>query len=427
MEKISQRLCCVLAYNYFFKNILSCSAIPPNRSLLIMRFICAVPLFFALLLGCQPSETTQATAADPTASDQPQAVYLGTYTRTEGHVDGKASGIYLGNFTPSNGSLQLTDSIRDIINPSFVALSQDRKLLYSVSETGSGELFAYQLGNAGPSLIGQWPTGAAAPCHIAVDASDQLVIVSNYMNGVVNVFHRDAQQNIREIQRLQFNRAGDVAESHAHSATFSPDNRFVFIPDLGKDKIWVYRIDTAALSADRQATNIPVLIEEPSRHFFHQNLPAQAGPRHFTFHPSGRYAYVVNELNASVTAFAYEAGSGQLSAIQTIPTLPEDFTEWNACADIHAHPNGRFLYASNRGHNSIVSYQIADNGRLSLLAHTPTGGAFPRNFAISPDGKSLLVANQNSDNILSFAIDPDRGTLDKKQDNSVKTPVCIAF
>ncbi len=244
-----------------------------------MQWIYTLIFLAAFLLGCQPSETTETTAAtDPTVVSQPLALYLGTYTRTEGHVDGKASGIYLGNFLPSHGSIQLTDSIRDIINPSFVALSQDKEILYAVSETGNGELFAYRLHKTAPSLLGQWPTGAAAPCHIAVDASDQLVIVSNYMNGVVNIFHRDAQQNIREIQRLQFNQTGDTAESHAHSATFSPDNRFVFIADLGKDKIWVFRIDTAALKAGEQAANSPVLIEQPSSTFYTKNFhrkPAQ--------------------------------------------------------------------------------------------------------------------------------------------------------
>lgn len=394
-----------------------------------MRFIYTATFLFAWLLGCQSGETTQTTSAtQPKAEEQPLALYLGTYTRTEGHVDGKASGIYLGNFLPSIGSLQLTDSISGITNPSFVALSQDREILYAASETASGELFAYRLGNARPSKLGQWPTGAAAPCHIAVDRSDRLVMVSNYMDGVVNVFYRNPQtDSLHEIQRLQLDRDGDATASHAHSATFSPDNRFVFIADLGKDKIWAFRIDSSIFSTLPNPAKSPILIEETSLHWQHQPGAAQAGPRHFTFHPNGRYAYVVNELNASVTAFAYEASTGQLSAIQSSSTLPESYTEWNACADIHVHPNGRFLYASNRGHNSIVSYQIADNGQLSLLGHTPSGGAFPRNFAISPDGQHLLVANQNSDNILSLAIDPKLGTLDKKQDKAVKTPVCIAF
>lgn len=399
-----------------------------------MRFILCYFLFLCLLFGCQPSEPTaeQAEAyslrADSLLATIP--LYLGTYTRKEGHVDGQATGIYYGTLESSSGTIKISDTIGGIINPSFVALSHDRKLLYAVSETGSGELFAYRLGQEEkqpPSLLGQWPTGAGAPCHIAVDRSDRLVIVSNYMDGVVNVFYRNPLDSLIEIQRLQLDRDGDATASHAHSATFSPDNRFVFIADLGKDKIWAFRIDSSIFSTLHNPAKSPILIEETSLHWQHQGLEKAAGPRHFTFHPNGQSAYLVNELNASITAFSYQAAAGKLSAIQSITTLPDGFTDFNACADIHLHPNGRFLYASNRGHNSIVSYHIADNGQLSLLAHTPTGGAFPRNFAISPDGQHLLVANQNSNNILCFTIHPQKGTLDGKYDKPVKTPVCIAF
>lgn len=393
-----------------------------------MRLIIGLLLLLSTLPACQSGEDNKTmTSTNPQANTLSSPLYFGTYTQAESHVNGKASGIYIGDFFPQDGSLQLTDSISHIINPSFVALSQDRKILYAVSESGSGKLFAYHLGEAKPSLLGQWPTAAAAPCHIAVGSNDQLVIISNYMGGVVNIFHRNASDSLHEIQRLQLDRNGDTAASHAHAATFSPDKRFVFINDLGKDKIWAFRIDTSALSSTGQSTNKAVLIEEPSLHWLYEQQAEQAGPRHFTFHPSGRYAYVVNELNATLQAFAYESSTGQLSTIQTISTLPDDYTQWNACADIHAHPNGRFLYASNRGHNSIACYEIEENGQLKLLAHTSSGGEFPRNFAISPNGKHLLVANQNSDNVLSFAIDPDKGTLRKEHEYSIKTPVCIAF
>lgn len=392
-----------------------------------MRFILGI-LLLTTLLACQSGEESKTVLpAKPIAEDFITPLYFGTYTRKEGHVDGKASGIYYGIFEHTSGKIKIKDTIGGIINPSFVALSQDREMLYAASETGGGELFAYRLGEANPLLLGQWPTGAAAPCHIAVDASDRLVLVSNYMGGVVNVFYRDSQDRIHEIQRLQLDREGDTAASHAHAASFSPDNRFVFITDLGKDKIWAFRLDTSALGQLVDRPGSLVLHEEFSLHWQHEGLDRRAGPRHFTFHPNGRFAYVVNELNATVTALAYDAKSGQLSGIQNISTLPEAYTDWNACADIHIHPNGRFLYASNRGHNSIVSYQIGEDGQLNLLGHTPTSGEFPRNFAITPDGQQLLVANQNSDNVVSFDIKPQTGKLDKKQENSVKTPVCIAF
>jgi len=276
-------------------------------------------------------------------------------------------------------------------------------------------VIAYSIGEKGQLIrLAAIPTGAPAPCHLEMDFSDQYLVNSNYMGGIVNVYQRKANGQLIEKHRLQLNQEGDDRQSHAHSATFSPDNRFLFIADLGKDRIWQFQFD--AQQGDVQ----------PNEQAFVSTAEG-AGPRHFTFHPNGQFAYVINELNSTVTAFAYDSLHGQLAALHTLSTLPEDFTGNNSCADIHVHPSGNFLYGSNRGQNSLVVYTINDNGQIALVEHVPTGGDFPRNFALSPNGRYLYVANQNSDNIRQFSIDGNDGRLIFQADISVNTPVCLAF
>lgn len=391
------------------------------------------------VLGCSAcgDETPQEIPPNtPEMSEDQQLVYLGTYTREESHVNGKASGIYAARQDKENGKLELIDSTASVINPSFVAFSQDGGLLYAVSETGGGELITYRIGE-GAELkeIARNPTDAGAPCHIAVDESDRLIVTSNYGGGNINVFYRDEEDGIHELQRIPFNREEGERASHAHSATFSPDNRHVFIADLGKDKIWGFSINEQAIedfkvsqaNGEQLALNTHIVLEEHVEHWLHPELPEPAGPRHFDFHPNGRNAYVINELNATVTAFDYDTENGTLTTLQTIATLPETFTEWNSCADIHVHPSGQFLFGSNRGHNSIVTYRIAEDGKLSLVGHTSTGGEFPRNFALSPDGRYLYAANQNTDNILQLEIDAETGQLTPVAETATLTPVCVAF
>ncbi|MEM6965197.1 MAG: lactonase family protein [Bacteroidota bacterium] len=201
--------------------------------------------------------------------------------------------------------------------------------------------------------------------------------------------------------------------SHPHSVNISPDNKFLLVADLGTDKIMMYQIDFE---------NAQLLPNQPA---FVQ-VQAGAGPRHLTFHPNDKYAYVVNELDATVNVFDY--ADGQLTEKQSLSTLPPDFTGENWCADIHVHPSGKFLYASNRGHDSIVIFEIDEtNGTLTRLGHEPTLGQHPRNFMIEPSGKHLWVANQNSDNVVKFAIDPKTGLLTKVDQMEVMTPVCLQF
>ncbi|MBC9796684.1 lactonase family protein [Sinomicrobium weinanense] len=350
--------------------------------------------------------------------------FIGTYTRKEGHVDGKAEGVYLLQREGNDGQLKIVTTAAKMTNPSFLAISPDRQNLYAVSEVAreneTGALHVFALDDfKKPVFLQELPTDAKAPCHVNLDHKGKYVFVANYVGGVVKMYKRDKKGLLSPADTVQLNGSGpDTArqgESHPHSVAVSPDDRFIFIPDLGSDKIWIFGIDG---EKDR-------LVPAPGE--FAATSPG-AGPRHFIFHPEGHYAYVINELNNTIHAYAYDAEEGKLTEIQTINTLPEGFEGQSNTADIHIHPNGKFLYGSNRGHNSIAVYAIdPDSGKLSLVQHESTRGDFPRNFAIHPSGKQLYAANQNSGNIVQFDIDPETGRLSYEGQLDVKSPVCITF
>ena len=258
---------------------------------------------------------------------------------------------------------------------------------------------------------------ALRPCHISFDKTGKFVFVTNYVGGVVKMYERDAEGALTstDVIHLEIADASPQVSSHPHSTMTSPDNNFVFIADLGSNKIWNFKIDheNGTLSPNTQPF---IKIQEG------------AGPRHFTFHPNGKFAYVINELDNTVNAFSYDASKSSLADLQSVSTLPADFDGDSYCADVHIHPNGKFLYGSNRGHDSIVAYDINEDGTLKLIGHYPTKGVFPRNFSIDPSGKYLYIANQNSDNIVQYNIDENSGTLTFSENVvAVKTPVCITW
>jgi 6-phosphogluconolactonase len=269
------------------------------------------------------------------------------------------------------------------------------------------------------TFIDRYSSRGQSPVHISVDASGKFVFAANYNGGVGIVFTRNDDGSLQFAQQLNHSGSGphpNQNASHLHMAKLSPDNNFLFFPDLGSDKIWSYRIDyeSATLTKTNQEFG---------------SVAAGAGPRHMDFHPSGNFAFVVNELNSTVTVFAYDSRSGALTEVQTISTLPEGFTAWNSSADIHVHPNGLFLYASNRGHNSIVTFSVDPaTGELAVLGQTPTEGETPRNFAVAPTGDFLFVANQNSNNITVFTIGAGTGLPEFTGNQlEVPTPVCLVF
>lgn len=351
-------------------------------------------------------------------------MFVGTYTRDEGWVNGTGEGIHRIKIG-QKGELILDETVAEVINPSFIAFTPDQKNLYSVSELARGDeptgfIHAFTVNeDLSLTFIDKYPTNGKAPAHVSVDKTGKFVFVANYLGGVAMVYVRNEDGSLKFSQQLDHSGSGPHSNqnsSHTHMVKVSPDNNYLFVPDLGSDKIWSYRINHEQESLSKAEQEFG-------------SVAPGSGPRHMDFHPVLNIAYVINELNSTVSVFDYNPETGSLTEMQSIATLPESFTDWNSTSDIHVHPNGKFLYASNRGHNSIVSYAInEDTGKLSLLTHTSTEGGIPRNFAISPSGNILYAANQSSNTITSFDLDAETGILTfSGKALSIGTPVCIVF
>jgi 6-phosphogluconolactonase len=351
--------------------------------------------------------------------------YIGTYTRSMPHVQARAEGIYLYRFDATSGALEQVGVARNVDNPSYLTIRPDQTYLYAANEVGdfggqsSGAVSAFSIDPQSGALtfINQQPTGGAAPCYVTVDASGQYVLSANYTGGSVCVHPVQADGSLGEATDFIQHEGSSVNPRrqegpHAHSINLSPDNRFAFAADLGMDKLLIYKLEGGKLTPNSQ----PWVAAQPG-----------VGPRHFDFHPSGQYAYLINEIGNTVVAYAYDEADGRLEELQTIATLPPDFEGRSHTADIHVHPSGKFVYGSNRGHDSIVIYAIDQaTGKLTLAGHESTQGKVPRNFTIDPTGNFLLAANQNTDNIATYHIDPDSGKLTPTGHIvEAPTPVCI--
>ena len=348
--------------------------------------------------------------------------YVGTYTT------GRSEGIYLCRLDLLSGELSLLDVFKGVANPSFLAIDSAKEHLFAVNETdnfegaASGSLTAFRIDPTTSRLesINQKPTRGAAPCHVIVDKSNQNVLVANYSGGSAAVlpFRNGKLGDPVSLAQHQGSSVNPDRQQgpHAHCVALDKANRFAFVTDLGLDQIKIYRFNSRTGSLVPNAQ--PFAPVKPG-----------SGPRHFTIHPSERWAYVINELNSTITAFHYDRMNGGLREFQNIPTLESTFTGKSYPADIHISPSGKFLYGSNRGHDSITVFAIhEDRGFLYPVQRVSTKGKWPRNFGIDPSGRFLLVANQNSDNIFSFAIDSQDGTLTPTgRSVEVPAPVCIKF
>lgn len=348
-------------------------------------------------------------------------VYIGTYTF------GDSEGIYAYRLSDA-GELHPLGLSAETVNPSFLAVAPTRQYLYAVNEVGSfegtpgGALSAFAIDPESGSLsyINHQSTHGGAPCYVAVDNASRWALVANYSGGNVASFPIQEDGSLGQAACVVQHEGSSVNPQrqqapHAHAIVLSPDGRFAFAPDLGIDKVMIYRLD----SDTGQLT--------PNSQPYMETAPG-AGPRHFAFHPSERFAYVINELNSTITAYAYDKNQGTLEETQTLSTLPEDFEGNNSCADIRISPDGRFLYGSNRGRNSIAMYRIdADHGRLLWIGDESTRGETPRNFNISPCGEWLLAANQNSNSIVVFKRNLEHGTLAPVKEIEAFAPVCVLF
>ncbi len=350
-------------------------------------------------------------------------VYLGTYT------GGESEGIYRYALDETSGKLTFEGVTTGVKNPSFLAIHSDGRHLYCVceisdyrgGETGSVRAFSIEATTGDLKPLNEQSSGGAGPCHLVVDASGKNVLVANYGGGSVSVVEIEPDGRLGAVSSHVQHHGSSVNPGrqkgpHAHSIHVDAANRFAFAADLGLDKILVYRFDAGVGTI--AANDPPAATVKPG-----------AGPRHFAFHPSGDSAYVINELDSTVTAFSYDAERGVLTEIQTISTLPADFEGRSHTAEVQVHPGGKFLYGSNRGHDSIAVFSIdPERGTLKMVETEPTQGKTPRNFGIDPSGKFLLAANQGSDTVVVFHIDPETGALEPSG-YSVETPrpVCVKF
>jgi 6-phosphogluconolactonase len=364
-------------------------------------------------------------AADAAPKGDKYLFYVGTYTQ-EGS---KSKGIYAYRFDAATGESAALGLAAETTNPSFVAIHPNGRFLYAVNEVqnyegpNSGGVSAFAIDRVSGKLtfLNQVRSRGADPCYIIVDKAGKHVLVANYTGGSIAVFPIDESGKLGEASAF-VQHTGHGADPkrqegpHAHSIDLSPDNRLAFVDDLGLDELLVYKFDS---SKGTLTPNDPAFVK----------LDAGAGPRHFALHPSGKFAYVVAEMGSSVTAMSVDLKSGKLERLQTLSTLPKDFKGQNDDAEIAAHPSGKFLYASNRGHDSIAVFAIdAKKGTLTKVDDVPTQGQTPRSFEIDPSGHFLLAENQKSDNIVVFRIDQDTGRLTATgQKLEVGSPVCVKF
>jgi 6-phosphogluconolactonase len=346
--------------------------------------------------------------------------WIGTYT------NGKSKGIYAYRWIPGEHKFTSLGLAAESVSPSFLAVHPNQQFLYAVNETDTyeghpaGSVSAFSINSATGQLkqLSRVSSRGAAPCHIAVDRSGRWLFVANYNGGSVAAYSIQENGSIGEATAFSQHSGSSVSPRqkgpHGHATVLTPDNRFVAVADLGLDEVLVYPIDPQAGGLATKDAGIA-------------KLPPGSGPRHLVFRPDGKFVYVLNEINPSVTSFRYIPQRGAFEDPQTVSTLPEGYNGNKSGAEIAIR--GNFLYTSNRGHDSIAIFKIDPaSGRLTPAGHVPTQGKTPRNFAIDPTGQYLLAANQDSDNIVLFRIDGSTGGLTPTGEVwNVGSPVCVAF
>ncbi|MEM9656918.1 MAG: lactonase family protein [Planctomycetota bacterium] len=357
------------------------------------------------------------------AAADSSTVWIGTTTPR----GGASKGIYGAAFDSETGAISQPWLAAEMESPGFVALHPNGRWLYSTGRRpdGEGDVAAFEISGNGEEpaqlrFLNAQSTGDGGAAHLAVDKSGDWLFTAQYGGGSVALFPLDAEGRIGPRRQLvEHVGAGPDARRqqspHPHWVGVSPDNRFLMVPDLGIDKVVVYRFD--AESGRIEPTGAGV-------------CPPGGGPRHMKFHPNGRFVYVVNELQMSVTVFSWDAESGTLTPVQTISTLPDALQEVpNTSSEIRVHPNGRFVYAANRGHDSIAAFRVdEENGRLTFVEREAIRGSWPRNFNIDPSGKWLVAAGRDSATLAVFGIDQDAGNL-RYTGKTVgcPSPICVEF
>ncbi len=375
------------------------------------------PGFVFLALWLVHSLTERAVAEDT------HWLFVGTYS------GGKSKGIYRCTFDAASGKLGAPELAAEDRDPAFLAIHPSRKFLYSANEVADvgpkkyGSVTAYSLDSVSGKLtkLNMQPAGGAGPCHINVDKTGKVVLVANYGSGSTCAIPLQSDGRLAETSTAIQHQGSSIDKSrqegpHAHSINVDPSNRFAYTADLGLDKILIYKLDA------EKGTITP---NDPPA----ATVEAGSGPRHFCFHPNGKFAYVINEMKSTVTAFDFDAKTGDLTRLQTITTLPRGFEGNTSTAEVVAHPNGKLLFGSNRGHNSIAIFRVdPKTGMLIIAGHQGKNVSVPRNFNLDPTGRWLLVGNQDQHSIAVFRVDEKKAELIPTGDPiAVPSPVCLRF
>lgn len=354
---------------------------------------------------------------EPRVGAEEDLLYVGTYTD---HT--QSAGIYLLRMDRQSGQLRSVGSADAGANPSFLAIHPNDQVLYAVNEVAQGKVVAFTIAGDSGALtrLDEQPSGGNAPCYVSTDMTGRVVLVANYESGTVGLIRTRPDGTLLPLMSVDLhvgqgpNRERQSGP-HAHCAVADPSNRFVLSADLGADHVFVNRLD-----AEHQSMS-PVSDG-------HAAMRPGAGPRHLVFHPTLPFVFVANELDSTVATLRLDAERGVLSMLETQSTLPAGWTGTNYPADIHIAPSGRTVYVSNRGHNSIAVFSVAESGTLALVQVVPTDGDWPRNFSLDPTGRWLLVANQRTNSIVVFGRDEETGKLTStSQRIAIPSPVCLRF
>jgi 6-phosphogluconolactonase len=360
----------------------------------------------------------------PKMPARPTFVYAGTFTGSRG----KGKGIYAywlqteGMEVSQNITLVPLGLAVETSNPSFIELDSKRRLVFAVNADPNGTVSSFAADGSGKlKPINQVSSKGAGPAHLALDKTGRFLLVANYTSGHVAVIPVATDGRLSEATTTIQHTGKSVnaerqAGPHAHCCTLDLANRFAFVCDLGIDQVVSYRFDSAT---GKLTSNDPPFA----------SVKPGAGPRHMAFRPDGRFAYVINELNSTITVFSYDAGAGKLSEAQTLSSLPEYYDGPNSGAEIGVHPSGKWLYASNRGNNTVVLFNVdAEKGTLTYVEEQGTGGKTPRHFGIEPSAKHLAIANQDTDQLLACRIDPGNGRLKPSGVFAdCPSPTCVQF
>jgi 6-phosphogluconolactonase len=367
--------------------------------------------------------TMFASQDSPKKDNGPIRVYIGTYT------GGESKGIYLLQLDRETGALTSKGLVGEKASPSFLAIHPNGSLLYSANEVSewqgkkSGFVTAFKIDpkTGGLTELNAQSSHGEGPCHLVVDRLGKTVLVANYGGGSVTAIPIEADGKLGEKAHTQQHKGSSIdparqKEPHAHSINLDAANRFAIAADLGLDKLLLYRFDPAK---SLLTPNTP-----PST-----SLAPGGGPRHFAFHPDGHHAFAILEMTSKAVPLTYDSERGTFAPGTSVSTLPEGFKGGSSTAEVQVHPSGKFLYVSNRGHDSIAMFSIdQETGGLTAIGHQPTGGKTPRNFGIDPSGNFLLAANQDSGTVVVFRIDPATGKLTPTgQSVKVPMPVCVKF